>query len=213
MSKYEPRSFSRYARALGMLAVAGFLQSSCGGESEPEPCAKAGESCAVHDCCEGLSYWDEYSECNAVRGKPDGCVCVERVEEPLDCNQKYFAEGQPCLADCQWLNAGLDDMSVTTCPCRDGIFARCETPRSESYLGAATAPSCDTIDAGGEIFLNHQPCPVEWQQCYDDTYPVDAYSAERNNGFCNGHGCACLKRPDGTLNWACGFINGWFGPE
>lgn len=125
----------------------------------------------------------------------------ERVPLPECPNLNGSAERQ-CAQDCLG-TCGFQEMGLRRCRCESGIYALCPCSRPAEYLGAATAPYCDTSD-NTSFELDGMPCDTEWQQCVS-TDPVTGSTPR---------GCACLvDRQTCALRWFCQSTNQWFQPE
>jgi hypothetical protein len=80
-----------------------------------------------------------------------------------------------------------------------GFYSACPCPKPAAYLGAATAPYCNTPD-GMTLGLKKTPCTKEWDECV---------GKDPNTG--TPQGCACLMDPtSNSLMWSCGSTNKWF---
>lgn len=197
-----------------VLVTANLAASGCGDSVDPA-CAKAEERCDERDCCDGLLYAERY-DCRATRGHVRDCTCLEPevIEDggPIGCDQAYKGVGFACDQDCEF-QCGFGSDAPEFCKCQNGVFTSCDCPRPDWYLGAPTAPSCDTIVPGPLEALDGTSCTQEWQQCFEGDGLAGRYAFERGGSACNGRGCACLLQPDGDLEWVCGAINGWFTAE
>jgi hypothetical protein len=120
-----------------------------------------------------------------------------------NCYSGLAVSGAECTASCS-IPCGFADLGTRTCTCTGGYYSSCHCPRPAEYLGAGTAPPCDTPD-GRALPLKNTPCDVEWEQCIGND-PVEST---------NPRGCACLANPlnEGRLMWFCGSTNRWFSPE
>ena len=121
-----------------------------------------------------------------------------------NCYPGLAVSGATCTTDCSGVPCGFADIGMRSCECTGGYYSGCHCPRPPEYLGAHTAPPCDTPD-GRALPLRHEPCSVEWAQCIGID-PVEG-SIPR--------GCACLENPlnGDRLTWFCGSTNRWFSPE
>jgi hypothetical protein len=138
------------------------------------------------------------------------------------CDTGESSAGAPCTQDCLD-GCGFSRLGAEYCTCgADGLYANCRCLKATKYEGAATAPSCDTIEeAGGsnEITVldppgtGSLPCDTVWEQCIGIDPANPTASPPR--------GCVCLPAIDPVtlefnmdqLNWICGSTNNWFGPE
>ena len=93
------------------------------------------------------------------------------------------------------------------CVCQGGVYIECRCPRPDWYVGAQTAPYCDSLtDDGSGLtgLLEDETCEHEWDQCIGRD-PVDGYTPR---------GCVCLdKRNTGVPIWVCGSTEKWFYVE
>jgi hypothetical protein len=135
-------------------------------------------------------------------GAPTGTGGSPGSNDP-NCYPGLAVSGAECSEDCS-VPCGLGELGTRTCTCTGGYYSSCHCPRPPGYLGAPTAPPCDTPD-GRALPLRHEPCNVEWAQCIGSD-PVEG-SIPR--------GCACLKNPlnGDELTWFCGSTSRWFSPE
>ncbi len=119
------------------------------------------------------------------------------------CNSTNARSGSECTIDCL-VGCGFQTMGLKTCVCQSGFYSTCPCPKPENYLGAPTAPPCQTPDGTGNTEgLDDEPCTVEWEQCIG----TDAVNGNTPRG------CACLtNRLSGALQWYCGSTNRWFAP-
>jgi hypothetical protein len=106
--------------------------------------------------------------------------------------------GTPCAGDCQ-VPCGIRGIGVRTCLCGGDCTFRCSCPRPADYQGAATADYCDTADQTTTA-LQGTACARQWDECVGREPSPAAIP----------HGCICLPRRDGSLQWACGSSDGWF---
>jgi hypothetical protein len=80
-----------------------------------------------------------------------------------------------------------------------GFYSACPCPKPAAYLGAATAPYCNSPD-GMTTSLKKMPCTKEWDECI---------GKDPNTG--TPQGCACMMDPtSNSLMWSCGSTNKWF---
>jgi hypothetical protein len=121
-----------------------------------------------------------------------------------NCHPGLAVSGATCTMDCSGVPCGFADIGLRSCECTGGYYSGCHCPRPPDYLGAHTAPPCDTPD-GRALPLRHEPCDEEWAQCIGND-PVEG-SIPR--------GCVCLENPlnGDSLTWFCGSTNRWFLPE
>ncbi len=127
------------------------------------------------------------------------------VNTDANCNSSDARSGAACTQDCL-VACGFQSMGLKTCSCASGSYSQCPCPRPPEYLGAETAPDCDTLGSpdGTAEALDDLPCTTEWAQCIGND-PVTGNTPR---------GCACMKHiVSGMLQWFCGSTNRWFQPE
>jgi hypothetical protein len=91
-------------------------------------------------------------------------------------------------------------MGTKTCTCADGAYTMCPCMKPPSYLGAPTAPYCDTPD-GTTLTLKNTLCTTEWQECIGKDVVTGT----------TPQGCVCMSTPvTNVLQWYCGSTNKWF---
>jgi hypothetical protein len=126
-------------------------------------------------------------------------VCAPDPQPDMNCNTTYAKMGATCTKDC-CVQCGFNGLGTKICTCDGGLYTMCPCPKPTTYLGAATAPYCDTPD-GTTPTLKNTECTVEWQECVGK----DLVSGTTPQG------CVCMQNPStGTLQWYCGSTNKWF---
>ena len=136
----------------------------------------------------GFRSWSESGDGICEGAAPDP-TCFPVNPDP-SCNSTNARSGSACSIDCR-VACGFQKMGLKICTCEGGVYAQCPCPPPENYLGAPTAPPCQTSDGTTEE-LDDTPCSTEWEQCIG----TDAVTGNTPRG------CACLtNRLTGTLQW------------
>jgi hypothetical protein len=122
-----------------------------------------------------------------------------------NCNTSNARSGSSCTQDCL-VTCGFQNMGLKTCTCAGGSYSQCPCPRPDNYMGAETAPPCNTLGSpdGSADALDDLPCETEWAQCIGN----DVVTGNTPRG------CACLRNiVSNDLQWYCGSTNRWFQPQ
>jgi hypothetical protein len=167
-------------------------------------CKTSAETGAMQWFCGSTNNWFSLASDSGdgiCEGATPDPTCFPVNPDP-SCNSTNARSGSACSIDCR-VACGFQNMGLKICTCEGGVYAQCPCPPPENYLGAPTAPACQTSDGTTEE-LDDTPCTTEWEQCIG----TDAVTGNTPRG------CACLtNRLTGTLQWYCGSTNRWFAAE
>jgi len=126
-------------------------------------------------------------------------VCPADPAPDPSCTTAAAKMGALCTKDC-CIQCGFNGMGTKTCSCSGGAYTMCPCMKPTTYLGALTAPYCDTPD-GTTLTLKNTLCTTEWQECIGK----DAVTGSTPQG------CVCMSTPvTNVLQWYCGSTNKWF---
>ena len=126
-------------------------------------------------------------------------MCPADPAPDPSCTTAAAKMGAVCTKDC-CIQCGFNGMGTKTCTCANGAYSMCPCMKPSTYLGAPTAPTCDTPD-GTTLTLKNTLCTTEWQECVGK----DVVSGSTPQG------CVCMSTPvTNVLQWYCGSTNKWF---
>jgi hypothetical protein len=133
---------------------------------------------------------------NNIGGSAGSPSCAMGID---NCTSALVKTGAACVCDCV-IGCGFQARGTKHCVCQGGLYTSCVCVKPPDYMGAPTAPYCDTPD-GTTLALKKMPCAREWDECIGKD-PVSGTTPQ---------GCACLRdETTAQLMWACGSTNNWF---
>jgi hypothetical protein len=138
-------------------------------------------------------------------GGTSGGVCAVDPMPEANCNTTLAKTGATCTKDC-CITCGYQGLGAKNCTCMGGVYTACPCPKPATFMGAATAPYCDSLTSDGmgmTASLKNMACTTLWQECIGR----DVVSGTTPQG------CVCLLNATTNANqWYCGSTNKWFAP-